>query len=494
MKPGSLVVAYLHGGEVAHSFHRSTRGLWQYDLTHERRLRGFIDQECGAGRITDGRNDAVAKFLATDGEWLGFVDSDMGFEPDAFERLIGAAYDPPDSEHPDAANPRLARPIVGGLAFGQRKVALGPSGSTRVQQFPTIFRWVQGPQQAGTVPIYDYPPDTLVECDATGGAFFIVHRTVLERLADEHGGGPRPWFDEMVIGKQVFGEDLTFFRRCREIGYPVFVHTGVRTSHRKAVYLTEDTQPRQDAIPNIVVIPMKDRADLTMALVDELAVQGEATAVLIYDNGSSEETREQLRAWQRPPGLGHLAVFEAAGLNIHEMWNRGLDVATAGGQPVNVAILNNDIKIGPRFLSGLARALRSDPLAAVASPNYDGRAPDGADLQTVRDICAGRYDGTGGIAGFAFMLKGEGGYRFPPELAWWYGDNDMMCSAAAAGMHGVIALGVTCEHIGGGSQTAGDWSQHAAVLEADREWFVAKWGPSLHPTAQVDELAVADAR
>lgn len=473
MKPGSLAVAYLHSGEVAHSFHRSMRGLWHHDATHHRRLIAFIEQECGAGRITEGRNDAVAKFLATDGEWLCFIDSDMGFDPDAVDRLI------------DAADP-AERPIVGALAFGQRKVGLGPSGSTRVQQFPTIFRWVQGPHQAGTVPIYDYQPDTLVECDATGGAFFIVHRTVLEALTREHGAGPRPWFDEMVIGRQVFGEDLTFFHRCRELGYPIHVHTGVRTSHRKAVYLTEETQPRQDAIPNIVVIPMKDRLDLTMALVDQLAEQGEATAVLIYDNGSSEETRDQLKGWRCPPGLGQLAVFDATGLNIHQMWNRGLEMAVAGGQPVNVAILNNDIKIGPNFLSGLARALRSDPLAAVASPNYDGRDPGGADLQTVQDICAGRYDGTGGIAGFAFMLKGEGGYRFPPDLSWWYGDNDMMCSAAATGMHGVIALGVTCEHIGGGSQTAGDWSEHAAVLEADREWFVAKWGPSLHPSTHAE--------
>jgi GT2 family glycosyltransferase len=478
VKPGSLVVAYLHPGDVAHSFHRSMRGLWQHDATHNRRLVGFVEQECGAGRITEGRNDAVAKFLRTEGEWLAFVDSDMGFDPDAFDRLIDAA-DPVD------------RPIVGGLAFGQRKVALGPAGSTRVQQFPTIFRWVQGPQLAGTVPIYNYPPDTLVECDATGGAFFIVHRSVLEHLAAEHAK-PRQWFDEMRIDEQIFGEDLTFFHRCRQLGYPIHVHTGVQTSHRKAVYLTEETQPRQESIPNIVVIPMKDRLDLTMALVDQLAEQGEATAVLIYDNGSSQETLDQLKAWQRPTGLGQLAVFDASGQNIHQMWNRGLSMAAAGGQPCNVAVLNNDIKIGPNFLSGLARALRYDELAAVVSPNYDDRDPGGADCQVVRDICAGRYDGTGGIAGFAFMLKGEGGYRFPEELNWWYGDNDMMCAAAAAGMHGLIALGVTCEHIGGGSQTAGDWSQHSAQLEADRLWFVSKWHPTFDPDA-VPEPAVADA-
>lgn len=475
MKPGSLVVAYLHPGEVAHSFHRSMRGLWQHDLTHHRRLVGFVEQECGAGRITDGRNDAVKKFLATDGEWLAFVDSDMGFEPDALDRLI------------EAADP-VERPIVGALAFGQRKIGVGPAGSTRLQQYPTILRWVQGSQLAGTVPDYEYPPDTLVECDSTGAAFFVVHRQVLERLAQVHPR-PRPWFDEMIINQQIFGEDITFFHRVRELGYPVHVHTGVRTSHRKAVYLTEETQPRQDAIPNVVVIPMKDRLDLTLQLVEQLAEQGEADAVFIYDNGSSAETREQLRTMTWPAGL-KLMVFDATDANIHEMWNRGLALALANAQPCNVAILNNDLKIGPEFLSGLARALRHDPLAAVVSPNYDGRDAQGADVQKVTDICAGRYDSTGGVAGFAMMLKGEGGYRFPEQLAWWYGDNDLMCSAAAAGMHGLIALGVTCEHVGGGSQTAGDWSQHSAQLEADRQWFVSKWGGRAAPANE----AVAGAR
>lgn len=488
MKPGSVVVAYLHGGEVAHSFHRSMRLLWQHDLTHEQRLRGFIEQQCGAGRITDGRNDAVARFLRTDGEWLAFIDADMGFDPDGIDRLVAAAYDPPNAENPDAANPPLARPIIGGLAFAQHRVALGPAGSTRLRQMPTVFRWIQGPELAGTVPIYDYPRDSLVEVDATGGAFFIVHRSVLEHLAREYGDTARPWFDEMVIGKQVFGEDITFFRRCKDLGYPVFVHTGVKTSHRKASYLTEETQQPLEAIPNFVVIPMKDRFDLTLQLVEQLAEQGETDMVFIFDNGSSEETVAELKATVWPSGLP-LAVIDAAGKNIHQMWNAGIGYAVARAQPCNVAILNNDIRIGPRFLSGLARALRHDPLAAVASPNYDGRDAQGADAQTVFDICAGRYDGTGGIAGFAFMLKGEGGYRFPEQLQWWFGDNDMMCAVAATGMHGVIALGTTCEHIGGGSQTAGDWTEHAEQLAKDQAWFEQKWGMRIRPAAVECECA-----
>lgn len=467
MKPGSLVVAYLHGGQVAHSFHSSCRGLWTHDLLHSQRLVGFISQECGAGRITDGRTDAVRKFLATEGEWLAFVDSDQGFDPDCFDRLI------------DAADP-VQRPVVGALVFGQRRAGQGPHGSVRLQQFPTIYRWVDGPGMSGCAPLYDYPPDALVECDATGAACFVVHRGVLTELATRHPE-PRPWFDELILRRQVFGEDLTFFRRVRDAGFRVHVHTGVKTSHYKQTYLIEDTQPPLVDIPTYVVIPMKDRMDLTRSVLEQLAGQDEYAGVFVFDNGSSPETKAQLAVTgDLPP---RVEVFDAEGWNIHRMWNAGLAEALGRSTPCNVAILNNDLKIGPAFLSGLAQELRHDPLVAAVCPNYDGREGEGHRLCFVTDICADRYDGTGGLAGFAFMLKGESGYRFPEELNWWFGDNDLVATIHHAGCTAAIALGTTCEHIGGGAQTA-DWDDPGMreLLDADRAWFQAKWQP--HPARE----------
>ncbi len=470
MRAGSVAVAYLYGETVSHSFHRSIRQLIEYDIVRGgRRLYGFIEQSCGAGRITDGRNQAVTQFLATEAEWLAFVDSDMGFQADAIHRLIEAAHEP-------GVDPRLVRPVVGALAFGQSRGTQGPANSVRYEQFPTIYRWHQNDRTVGVQPMLDYPRDALVECDATGAACFVVHRSVLEAMASTYPA-PRPWFDEMVVQGRVFGEDLTFCRRVRDLGYPIFVHTGVRTSHHKHTYLTEDTQPTVAQIPNVVVIPMKDRLDLTRQLVEQLAEQNEYDRIVIFDNGSSAETRAQLAdpdAW--PPGV---VVVDAAGWNIHQMWNAGLEFARRNYWPCNVAILNNDIKIGPRFLSQLAHALRTRPLMAAVSPNYDAgvRGVVEGEVQLVEDICAGRYDGTGGLAGFAFMLRVETGYRFPEALQWYYGDNDLMATIRQVGHHASIVLGATCEHIDGGSQTAGDWSAYSEQLERDRAWFIAKWKP-----------------
>ena len=215
-----------------------------------------------------------------------------------------------------------------------------------------------------------------------------------------------------------------------------------------------------------VVIPVKDRLDLTSALVAQLHEQGEASAVLVYDNGSTAESRR---------GLDRLGVdvFDAEGWNIHEMWNAGLDEAARRGAGY-VAVLNNDIRIGPRFLSGLAAVMDADPHLAAVCPNYDGRP--GTGVVYTQEICAGRYDGTGGFAGFAFMLDGACDYRFPEGLRWWFGDNDLLASIVTSGLRAGIALDVTCEHVDGGSQTA-DWDAPdlRQVLAEDQRRFLAKW-------------------
>lgn len=464
MKPGSVLAAYLHNGEVAHSFHYSCRQLVLHDAANHRRLVGFVAQECGAGRITDGRNAAVHRFLATDAEWLLFIDSDMGFDPDAVDQLVAVA----DPEK---------RPVVGALAFGQRRGAVGPAGSVRLQQFPTIYQWVMGSGISGCAPMHDYPANALVRCDGTGCAFLLIHRSVLGRMKDAYPPH-RPWFDEMIQAGRAFGEDLTFCWRLRELEIPLHVHTGVQTSHYKHAYLVEDTQQALADIPTFVVIPMKDRLDLTRQLVEQLVEQDEATGIFVLDNGSSPETKAGLKELAQFPRVD---VGDAAGLNIHQMWNAGINEAVRRAWPCNIAILNNDIKIGEKFLSGLADALRRDPLLAAVCPNYDGRPGEG--VQQVADICANRYDATGGLAGFAFMIKAESDYRFPEHFQWWYGDNDMMCHIAYAGSTAAIVLGTTVEHIAGGSQTA-DWDdpEMAAILDADRAAFNAKWTPRVEPT------------
>lgn len=465
MNDGGVIIAYLHPGEVSYSFMRSLMGLMSWDLTHGQVLRGFEVEECGAARIIEGRNSAVRRFLRTDAEWLLFIDSDMGFEANALDRLLAVA-DP------------VERPVVGALCFGQRKGPESVANSRMLTPVPTIYKWVDGIKQAGFAPVYDYPKNRLVQCDGTGSAFILVHRSVYEKLNSGAFPFPREWYDDTIYKGQVFGEDLTFCKRVTELGIPIHVDTSVRTSHYKHTYLEEGQVGDITHAPTYVVIPFKDRMDLTGPLLADLRRIGGWDGIFLMDNGSKRPTKNWLSTIDDPS----IVAFNCEGMNLHQMWNLGMAEACRRSWRCNVTFLNNDLRLGDDMLDKLATALRSDPLLAVVSPNYDGR--DGSGVEYTDQLCAGRYDGTGGLAGFAFMLRGESNYRFPEDLNWWFGDTDMLMSVLHAGSMAGLVLDATVEHVDGGSQT-GDWAapEMQALLEQDRQWFAAKWLPEREEVA-----------
>lgn len=233
----TTAVAYLHGTEVASSFAYSLVRLMMYESARTGVPPFLVAQRCPSGQLVDKRNAVVAHILDCGAEWALFVDADMGFSADSLERLIGAA-DPTE------------RPFVGGLCFGQwadNDHFDDATQAVHTRMFPTIYAWNERtdddgtPCEVGFAPAEAYPPDELVECSATGAAFFVAHRSALEAMRDKHG--PR-WFDPVrhptpePHGTQ-FSEDLSFFIRAAATGFPCYVHTGVRTSHTKTVCYTE---------------------------------------------------------------------------------------------------------------------------------------------------------------------------------------------------------------------------------------------------------------
>lgn len=231
--------------------------------------------------------------------------------------------------------------------------------------------------------------------------------------------------------------------------------------------------------PLFAVIPVKNQLHYTKGLIDQLLGQAEGQ-ILVIDNGSTDGTVEWVAA--RMMKAGRLAMHIAPGVFLHQMWNFGLDWAKSESPTPehSVALLNNDLRIGDHFLSQLDEALHLHEKVAVAGARYDNRKwPSGARAITTEDICANRYDGTGGLPGFAFMLRGEDGYRFPEALHWWYGDNDMVKTFVQAGRLCVIARDAVCEHLDGGGRT-GDWQdkEMKRLTDLDAAWFARKWRKS----------------
>lgn len=236
MKSGTVTLGFIHPGQLSAVFVKSKTDMFFHDLANEQRFFGpshkpEIGIEVHAAAIHRGRNDIVTAFLdAGESEWLVFIDADMGFDADSVDRLIRSAD-------------KYMRPIVGALCFGHNLDGRGPHGARRFRIQPTLFRMAQTDDEMGFIPWFDYPRDRVVEVDATGGAFVLIHRSVLEKLRSEHGDR---WYSHIEVPESTnrfteFSEDISFCLRAKAAGFPIHVHTGVRTTHDKGdIFLDEE--------------------------------------------------------------------------------------------------------------------------------------------------------------------------------------------------------------------------------------------------------------
>jgi hypothetical protein len=236
---GTVAIGWLDGGTWSASFGQSIVRLFLADAFGPRRIlpRGAqLRNYCGSGGIPQGRNQIAASFLDdTACEWLFVVDSDMGFEPSVVEDLIAAA-----DYH--------ERPIVGALCFGLKRE--GCDGATFADKFriaPTLYSWVARDDDAGFLIVPDYPRGELVKVAGTGSAAVLIHRRAMRKIREKYGP---IWYDPVRHPNgRVFGEDLSFCIRAAGCDLPIYVHTGVKTSHDKGgVFLDEEAFDRQQAL------------------------------------------------------------------------------------------------------------------------------------------------------------------------------------------------------------------------------------------------------
>lgn len=247
---GLVQIAYLHKEHVSHSWVHSLIGLRDYDSARPipQLAPKVLNIRCATGRLVPSRNFGTKLFLdKTPHEWLLWVDTDMGFHADAVERLM------------EVADPE-AKPVVGALCFAPMIVAYDGMGGYHTQYQPTMYllghQIDTGRATFATVP--DYPQDTMVQVAGTGAAFLLMHRGILERIREKWGDC---WWDQIVADDgDLVGEDLSFCARVNDVGGSIWVHTAVKTSHHKEIWISErdyqlttEPEPTPEVPPDLPV-------------------------------------------------------------------------------------------------------------------------------------------------------------------------------------------------------------------------------------------------
>lgn len=246
---GPVFVAWLHPLQVHAVFADSLLGLVAYDFFREhdgkpRQIAGMKGYEAGVN-ISTPRNEVILEFLtAREEPWILLIDVDMQFPPDALERLL---------EHAD----RERAPIVGGLCFGTDHEG---------RLWPTLYDLTELDEGPCFARLTDFSvAKPLLRVDATGAAFLLIHRSVLERVREqrfpEDPGHHYPWFQETQLSGGPLGEDLTFMLRAGICGFPVHVLTSLHIGHLKHHMLTAYKYFKQEG--RIVEPPPPDATGLS---------------------------------------------------------------------------------------------------------------------------------------------------------------------------------------------------------------------------------------
>lgn len=219
---GTVAVGFIHDDQWDCWFGHSLLRLMCDDLSGPQRIGGrYIGLHSGP-MLDAARNQLVRAFLEhTDKpEWLLMVDTDMTFTTEDFYRLLTFADE-------------RERPVCAGLCF---------AGSAKGRIWPVML--VARPDDADAAgfvfrEVRGYPKDRPCRVDATGAAFMLCHRRVFTEMLALDPDSPAPWFRYAYMGGRQFGEDVPFCIRCRTLGVPIYVHTGVKIGHVKSKVIDE---------------------------------------------------------------------------------------------------------------------------------------------------------------------------------------------------------------------------------------------------------------
>lgn len=207
------------------------------------------------------------------------------------------------------------------------------------------------------------------------------------------------------------------------------------------------------------VIPTRDREELLHRCLDSLA--GQVDGMVVVNNSDTPldlgGNVDVINRPEWPP-------------NLSAMWNRGLDHVADHvlSAEWNVVVVNDDAELPANWTGTLSDAL-AETGAALAYTDRLGRP--GRVLYREPPVTPHES-----MSGWAFMLRGDTGYRFDEELRWWWGDTAADYWARLHGGTVAVPGPQPVHHCPNGHTNA-----HPVLAEQagkDRQRFAEVWGPA----------------
>jgi hypothetical protein len=290
-----------------------------------------------------------------------------------------------------------------------------------------------------------YPVNTLLQCHGTGGACILIHRSVLQAIRDAYG---ETWFNRVAdggedltataptheIGTQM-GEDMSFSYRVMTLGIPLYIHTGIRFTHFKNLWVAEEdfwssftAPPATERVD--VIVPVLHRPQNVKTLMESLtASTGLADAWFICEPGDAEEIAEV----QKHNGY----VMEQPG-TFAEKVNWAYAKLTSKPRAPWILLVGDDVRFRPGWLDQameVARRYNGEVIGTNDLANSRVMRGEHATHMLIRrdyiDKVGASWDGPGIVCH---------PYRH------WFVDDEIVCAAKQRGVF-QSALGSQVEHL-----------------------------------------------
>lgn len=153
-----------------------------------------------------------ADYVQTD--WLLWLDSDVVLTKEILKQLWDAAD-------------KISRPVVSGVYFVSKEME-----SPLMMPMPAVFMDAPDRGEYQLDFVHPLPVNQIIKADSAGFGLVLMHKSIIKQMRDKFQD--QSLFAEKDLGGDKFiGEDIIFFRKMKEAGIPLHVHTGALAQHIK---------------------------------------------------------------------------------------------------------------------------------------------------------------------------------------------------------------------------------------------------------------------